>query len=137
MCLVDLVKHVWRTGEIPQELECTILVLVMKGAINTQVIGLLETLWKVLEALIYTRLRASLKMHDILRGFRAGRETGTAIMELKIAQDLSSIYQDPLFLVFLYLHKAYDTIDWDCLIITLDRYVVGLRMCGFLKTFWE
>ena len=32
-------------------------------------------------------------------------------MELKLAQDLSRVYQDPLFLVFLDLRKAYDTVD--------------------------
>ena len=40
-------------------------------------------------------------------------------MELKIAQELASIYHDPLFLIFLYLRKAYDTVDQDRLLITL------------------
>ena len=60
----------WRTGEIPQEFGWTILFLVPKGTTNTKFIGLLETLWKVVEALIDTRLRASLQMHDAIHRIR-------------------------------------------------------------------
>ena len=91
MCLVYIVQHMCRTGEIPQELGWTIPVLIPKGTANTQDIGLLETLWKVVEALIDTRLRSSLQLHNVLHSFRAGRGTETAIIELKITQDLSSI----------------------------------------------
>ena len=91
MCLVDLVHHMWCTGEILQELGWTFLVLIPKGTTDTRGISLLETLWKVVEALIKACLRASLHMHDVLHRFRAGRGTGAAIMELKIPQELSSI----------------------------------------------
>ena len=63
-----------------------ILVLIPKETTNTRGISLLETLWKVVGALINTCLSASLHMHDVLHGFREGRGTGTAIMELKLAQ---------------------------------------------------
>ena len=44
------------------------------------------------------------------------------IMELKLAQDLASIYQEPLFLVFLDLRKAYDIVNRKRLLITLEGY---------------
>ena len=56
-------------------------------------------------------------------------------MELKLAQDLTSIYQDSLFLVFLYLRKAYDTVERDRLLITLEGYGADPRFCGPLETF--
>ena len=68
MCLADLVQHMWRTGEIPQELGWKILVLIPKGITNTRGIGLLETLWKVMGTLINNRLCASLQMYDVLQG---------------------------------------------------------------------
>ena len=86
LCLVDIVQHMWRTGEIPQELGWTIPVLIPKGTTNTQDIGLLETLWKVVEALIDTRLRSILQLHDVLNGLRSRRGTGIAIVELNLAQ---------------------------------------------------
>ena len=58
-------------------------------------------------------------------------------MELKISQEIASIDQDPLFLVFLDLRKAYDTMDWDCLLITLEGYGTGPWLCGILETFWD
>ena len=106
MCLVEIVYHMWLTGETPQELGWTLLVLIPKVTTKTQGIGLLEILWKVVEDLIDTRLRASLQLHDVLHGFRTGRGTGTAIMELKLAQELSSVDHNPLFLVFLEIWKA-------------------------------
>ena len=137
MCLVDLVHNIWHTGENPQELGWTILVLIPKGTTDTIGIGMLETLWKVVEALIDTCLRASLQMNNILHGFRKGRGMGTAIMELKIAHDLARIDQELIFLVFLDLRKAYDTMDWDRLLITLEGYGAGPWLCGILETFWE
>ena len=95
----------WHAGEIPQESGWTVLVVIPKGTTNTRGIGLLETLWKVVEALVYTCLHTILQFHEVLHGFKAGRGTGTAIMELKIAQELASIDQDPLFMVFLDLRK--------------------------------
>ena len=91
----------------------------------------------MVEALINTRLRASLHIHDVLHGFRYGRGTGTDIMELKLSQELARIDQDPLFLVFMDLRKVYNTVDRDHLLITLEEYGVGPRMCGLLETFWE
>ena len=134
--MVDIVQHIWRTGEIPQELGWTILVLIKKGATKTQGIRMLETLWKVVDSLIDIRLHASLQKHDIIHRFRAGRGTGMAIMGLNLSQELASIDQDPLFLVLLDLRKVYGTVDRECLLITLEGYELGTRMCGLLETFW-
>ena len=73
LCLVEIVQNMWRTGETPQDLGWTVLILLPKGTTDTRGIILLETLWKVVEALIYTCLCASLKIQDILQGFRSGR----------------------------------------------------------------
>ena len=85
----------WRMGGIPQELGWTILVLIPKGTTNKREIGLVYTLWKVVEALIDTSILASLQLHDFLHRFRAGIGTCTAIILLKLSQKLASIEQDP------------------------------------------
>ena len=87
--------------------------------------------------LIDTRLRAILQLHDALHGFRSGRGTGTAIMELNLSQELNIIDQDPLFLVFLDLRKAYDTVDREQLFITPEGYGAGPCIFGLLETFWD
>ena len=61
----------------------------------------MELLCKVVEAIIDNRLRASIRLHDILHGFCAGRGTGTAILEMKLMQELDSMDQDSIYLFFL------------------------------------
>ena len=57
-----------------------ILVLIPTGTTGTIGIVLLGKLWKLVEALIDTHLRAILQMQKVLHSFRDRRETGTAIM---------------------------------------------------------
>ena len=58
-------------------------------------------------------------------------------MELNLAQELDNIDQDLLFLIFLDLRKTYYTVDRDLIIITLEGYGAGPRMCGLSETLWE
>ena len=114
-----------------------VLVLIPDRTTDTWNIGLLETLWKVAEALIDTGQRASLQFHDGLHGFRSRGGMGAAIMKLKLAQELARADHKPLFLVVLDLWKAYDTVDRDRLIQTLEVYGAGPHMCGLLETLWD
>ena len=117
-------------------MECTILVLIPKGNTCTRSIGLLETLWKVVDAIIDTRLRSSIHFYYVLHRFRAGRGVETATMELKLFQELSRIKQDPFFLVFINLRKSYNTLDRGRLIRNLEGYGAVPHMCDLLATFW-
>ena len=74
----------------------------------------------MVEAITDTCQSASVRLHDVLHGFFAGRGIGTAILELKLAQDLDIIDQDPPFLVFLDLQNAYDTVYWGRLLTNLE-----------------
>jgi len=64
-----------------------VIVLLMIGGEDYQGIGLLEPLWKVVEVLMDKRFLA-IKFHCCLRGFLAGRGTGTATVEVKLTQQL-------------------------------------------------
>ena len=83
-----------------------IVVIITKGVTYIRGNFLLESLWKVVDVIIDTHLMASVCIHDVLHGFRAGRGKKRAYLELKLAQELASVDQDPLFLVFLDLKKA-------------------------------
>ena len=65
-----------------------VIVLLPKGGGDYRGIGLLEPLWKVVEVLMDKRFLA-IKFHYCLHGFLAGRGTGTATMEVKLAQQLA------------------------------------------------
>ena len=98
-------------GEDTTRVGVDFLSLIPKSTTDTRGVVLLETLWKVVEALIDTHLRASLQFHYVLHWFQIRRGTGTAIMDLKLAQELARVDHDPLLLVFLDFHKAYNTGD--------------------------
>ena len=68
-------------------------------------------MWKVLAAILHCRLTASIIYHDFLHGFRAGRGTGTATLEAKLIQQLATMREEFLYVIFLYLHKAYNALD--------------------------
>ena len=99
-----------------------IIVLIIKEKAVIQGIGLMESLWKVVEAITNTCLSLSVRLNSVLYGFCTGRGTGTVILELKLAQELSSMYQYPLFLFLLDLRMDYDTIDCGRLLTIMEGY---------------
>ena len=135
MQLVEKVQYMWSTGEIPWELGLTILVLIPKGNTYTQGIKLPETLWKVVEAIIDNRLRASIQFQVVLHGFCAWRDTGTATVEINLYQELASVDQYLLFLVFIGLRKAYNKVDRGRFNRTLEGYGSGPQMSELLANF--
>ena len=90
----------------------------------------------MIDTILYTRIKKSVMFHDVLHGFRVGMGMGTAIMELKLAQDLESVDQDLLLLVFLEIRKAYDNLEPGRLLKTLEEYRAGSKMRGILTEFW-
>ena len=100
-----------QNGEILTELGWMILVLTPKGNTNTQGVILMETVWKVVEEIIDTRLREIISFHNILHDISMWKGMRRAILNLELSQELASSDQDRLFLVFLDLRKSYDTVD--------------------------
>ena len=86
-----------------------------------------------MDAIIDKRIKKVVTIHDVLHAFSVGRRTGKAIMELKLAQDLESVDQDPLFLVFLDLRRAYDNLFCGLILKTLEGCGVGPKMRGILE----
>ena len=82
-------------------------------------------------------LTSDIMYHDVLHGFRAGRETGTAALEAKMLQQLMSMRQAVLFEVFLDLKKAYKALDRDMCLEILATYGVGPRTLQLLRTYWD
>ena len=131
---MDIVQYMCRTVEILLELGCTILVLTPKGNIDTRGIGILKTLWKVVEAIINTQLQASIQFHYVLHGFRSGRGSGMVTVDINISKQLFSINQEPLFLVLFDFRESYNTIDRRRLIRTLEGHGAGPQIFNLLAT---
>ena len=79
-----------------------------------------------MEDKIYTHLKVVVTFHDVLNVLHVIIRTGTSIMELKMAQELVIIDQDPLFMMLLYMLKSHDTLYHSIILQTLEGYVKWL-----------
>ena len=61
------------------------LVLITKVNVDNRRTGLLEIFYKDMEEMINKRIKSLVQFQNVLHGFRAGREAGTAIMDIKLA----------------------------------------------------
>ena len=71
----------------------------------------MEVVWKVCAIMVKLQLNRIATLYDALYGFRAGSGTGTATLEGKLAHQFSGIAHELLFQVFLYVRKAYNSLD--------------------------
>ena len=94
---------------------------------------MIKVLCKVVNSVIDTLIKTVLTFHDVIYGFCASRGTGMAIMEPKMVQELASIDQDPLFLAFLDLRKAYNTLEHGRLLQNVEGYGAGPNMRSLLE----
>jgi hypothetical protein len=113
-----------------------IIVLLPKGGGDYRGIGLLDPIWKVVEKVMVARLSV-IKLHDCLHGGLPKRGTGTAIMEVKLQQQLAWVEQEPLFQIYLDLRKAYDALDRGRCLEILAGYGVGPNLLRLQKQFWD
>ena len=65
---------------------------------------------------IDTQIKTVVQFHTVLHGFCASRGVGTKIMELKLAQDLAYVDQEPIVLVFIDLSNPYENLDHGCIL---------------------
>ena len=86
-------------------------VMTPKGKMNYCGIGLVELMWKIVAEILNFRITASINFHDFLHGFRAGCGTGTATLEDKLLQQLASLREEVLYVIFMDLHKVYEALD--------------------------
>ena len=131
-------QHIWDTGDIPTEMQWTILALLPKdGGRAYRGIGLVEHLQKVLDIICDTRIKSAVVFHDVLHGFRARRGTGTAIIEIKLAMELARIEQAPLHINYLDLTKAHDTVDRERALDMFEECGMGPKMIRLTENFWK
>jgi hypothetical protein len=130
-----LLQAVWECGSVPTQMIWIIIVLLPKGGGDFCDIGLLDPIWKVVEKVMVARLSV-IELHNCLQGRLLRRGTGTAIMEVKMQQQLAWVDQVPLYQIYLALRKAYDTLERGrCLkILAGDR--VRPNLLHLQKKFW-
>ena len=82
------------------------------------------------------RLRSAITLQDALHGFRQGKGAGTATMEAKLAQQLAVLVNEPLLQVFLYVQKAYNSLNRGRYMDVLRGYIIGPNLQRLLQRYW-
>ena len=113
------------------------MILIPKGKGEYRGIGLVEVMWKVMAVILNRRLTSSITFHDVRHGFRAGRGTGTATLEAKLLQQLASMKEEVLYVIFLDLTKVYDALDRSRCLGILEGYGVGPGARRVLHNYWR
>jgi Reverse transcriptase (RNA-dependent DNA polymerase) len=135
--LIKLIQHVFVTGEIPQRLAFSTLVLLPKPDGGVRGIGLLETIWKIISIIIKDRLVDTIQFDDSLHGFLPRRGTATAIIKAKLRLDTTIAAGTTIYQVFMDLTKAYDSVSREKLLSILSQYGVGPHIITILNNFWN
>ena len=125
--IVDLVQSAFREGNLVEEAMWRAMFLIPKGKKDYRGFGLVEVMWKVVAAILNHRLMDSITFHDFLHGFQEGCGTGTATLEAELLQQLAALREEVLYVIFLDLHKAYDTLYRSRCLEILAGYGVGPR----------
>ena len=134
---MELVQTAFRDGDLAEEATWQAVVLIPKGEKDYRGIGLVEVMWKVVAAILNRRFAASITYHDFLHGFREGRSTGTATLEAKLLQQLVALREEVLYVIFLDLHKAYDTLDRSRCLEIVEGYGVVPKARRLLTSYWH
>jgi hypothetical protein len=135
--LVRLIRHIWDTGNIPQQMLFTIVALIPKGnSGDYRGIVLLEVIWKVIERVLDEKI-STIPLHDTLHGFRAKRGCGTGIVEARLSQQLAFLKRTPAWGIFLNLRKVYDAMDRDRCLDILKDAGCGPKTLRIMINLWD
>jgi Reverse transcriptase (RNA-dependent DNA polymerase) len=135
--VVEIVQQAFKGQPLPSSFGTGILVLIPKGEPDQfRGIALLEVVYKLVSTIVNARLGDAIKFHKAVHGFRRGRGTTTAIAEVKLVMRANRQSNKPLFLIFLDLKKAYDTLDRERTWQIMQGYGVGPRICNIIAQTW-
>ena len=121
--LTVLFRQVWSTGDIPNDWKEAIVVPVYKGkgartsCNNYRPISLLSVPGKVFAAILLSRIKPLLLRtgRPNQSGFRPGRSTSDAILALRLLAEVHREFNRPLFVAFLDIKSAFDSVDREAL----------------------
>lgn len=128
-----LIKSIWNSGEIPEDMKKAYVVLIpktntSKAPQDLRPITLVNTIYKLLDKIINTRLQRDLAdkkiMHSAQAGFLPGKCCQDQIFTLNTLISLQAHKNAPTYCAYLDLSKAFDSVNRKILFDTMfDRNV--------------
>ena len=144
--LHDIITAIWKEGEVPHKWKDAVIKVLYKKkdrteCINYRGISLLAHAGKVLLKVIAFRLSDYCEDKDILpeeqHGFRPQRSTVDMLFVMRRLQELGRKRGVPIFLCFVDLQKAYDSVDRTLLWDVLARFGVPGEMITVIRQFHD
>lgn len=144
--LFELIKEVWTKEEVPQMLKDANIVTIFKKkgdkAIcgNSRGISLLSIAGKILSKIMLSRLVCQITEQHLPEsqcGFRKDRSTSDMIFCLRQLQEKAREQNKDLFVAFIDLTKAFDTVNRPMLWILLSKIGVPPKFLSILRQMHE
>ena len=143
--LTELLVKIWKKGEVPQDFkDASIVSLFKKGqrllCDNYRGISLLSVAGKILARVIINRINfhlTDLVCSESQCGFRKGRGTVDMVFCLRQLQEKSREHRKPLYMAFIDLTKAFDTVSRSALWIVLEILGLPNQMRKIIRSFHD
>ena len=144
--LLDIAVRVWRRGEVPQQWKDAIIMVLHKKKDraecgNYRGISLVAHAGKILLKIIARRLSEYCEGVGILpeeqSGFRPNRSTTDMMFVVRRLQELARKKRIPLYVCFIDLTKAYDSVDRTLLWTVLARFGVPQITISVIRQFHD
>ena len=144
--LLDVVVRIWRGDEVPQQWKNYVIIVLHKKKDRTECgnyrgISLVAHTGKILLKIIARRLSEYCERVGILpeehSGFRTNRSTIDMMFVVRRLQELARKKRIPLYVCFIDLTKAYDSVDRTLPWKVLARFGVPPNMISFIRQFHD
>jgi hypothetical protein len=139
-----MVRKIWKEEQIVEEWKtCTIVPLFKKGDVevcdNYRGISLLSIPSKVVAKILYRRIEAVVesKLNEAQCGFRKGRGCVDQIYNLKECLSMSRQKGKEVYMCFIDLRKAYDSVNRDLLWKAMREYGVSEKIVKILNSLYD
>jgi exonuclease III len=130
----------WSTTRAPSDFKRAAIINIYKkgdrmDCTNYRGISLLSVPGKVYTVLILGRVKSLLdaKLLEHQAGFRPGRSCADQIFTLRNLMSISKSDQQPLYMCFIDLQKAYDTVNRTYLWLVLEQYGIPSHLLELLR----
>ena len=135
--VADLINSINRDRKMPKDWEESYIINLYKGKGDALVRGnyrglkLLEHVMKVLEQIVETQIRSSIKIDDMQFGFMPGSGTTDAIFIVRQLQEKFLAKNKNLYLAFIDLEKVFDRVPrhviwWAMRKLGIDEWIIQL-----------
>ena len=143
--IYNLLCSCWAEGEVPQDMRDTKIVTLYKNkgersdCNNYRGISLLSIVGKVYARILLVRLQklAERVYPESQCGFRAGRSTIDMIFSLRQLQEKCREQNMPLYLAFVDLTKAFDTVSREGLYLALFKIGCPPKLLSLVRSFHQ